>query len=69
MTKTEIMETKALPCGCIPGFYLCPEAVRLWALVGDTYEQGRLTGDWKEYENARENYRKHLERRKNQCQE
>lgn len=26
------MNTK-LSCGCIPGFFLCPEAVRLWAEV------------------------------------
>jgi len=22
-----------LPCGCISGFFMCPEAVRLWAEV------------------------------------
>ena len=29
-----------LPCGCQAGFFLCPEAVRLWDDVGRAFHRG-----------------------------
>jgi hypothetical protein len=29
---------KELPCGCVRGEFMCPEAVRLWKRVNEAYE-------------------------------
>jgi len=51
--------TATLDCGCRPGFYLCPEAVTLWAEVGAAYQRACRGGDWRECERLRREYGKH----------
>ena len=54
------MEIDVMNCGCIMGWYLCPEAARLWRLVGDVYENAQDgTGTWEAYEAARKAYSQH----------
>lgn len=51
--------TDALPCGCIPGRYLCPQAELLWADVGWWHWQERtlrLEGKIKEAETMLREY-------------
>lgn len=50
-----------LPCGCVVGSLLCPEAERLWAEVGAAYRAAmRSAGTWDQYEEARAAYARHF---------
>ncbi len=33
---------ETLPCGCCRGYFLCPEALRLWREYGRAYERRRM---------------------------
>ena len=44
-------------CGCIPGHFLCPEAVRFWDMVNATYREH----DDIVYESAKQAYDKHID--------
>ena len=49
------------PCpDCRVGFYLCPEAARLWWVRGRAYHTGVATGDYTEYDAAGVAYRVHV---------
>ena len=50
-----------LPCGCVIGSFLCPEAERLWAEVGAAYHAAmRGAGTWEQYQEARTAYSRHF---------
>jgi len=52
---------QALPCGCVVGTFLCPEAERLWAEVNAAYRTAmRGAGTWEQYEEARVAYARHF---------
>ncbi len=44
-------------CGCVPGHFLCPEAVRLWDMVNVAYQNHDVIG----YELAKQAYNKHID--------
>jgi len=46
-----------LSCGCKRGYFLCPEAERLWR----DYNSAYYAKDWKRYEELRQEYKKHFE--------
>lgn len=53
-----------LPCGCRPGFFLCPKAEALWAAANAAYKAWsaeRTFKAWGEYELALERYHAHNE--------
>ena len=43
-------------CTCIPGHFLCPEAVRLWNEHSAAYQRQ----DWVAYEETKRAYNKHI---------
>lgn len=47
---------KELPCGCIPGSFLCPEAERLWKAKATAYD----LKDWNEYDKLTTKYKDHV---------
>lgn len=49
----------SLPCGCIPGYFLCRDAIRLWNIYLQT-DINDETGCQK----AMENYNQHFENQK-----
>ena len=50
-----------LPCGCMIGHFLCPEAERLWAEVNAAYRLVmRGVGTWQQYTEARGAYARHF---------
>jgi hypothetical protein len=52
-------------CGCRSGYYLCPEAERLWARVGDAFrlaDRTQMAEDWAAYDCARAEYGEHMDR-------
>lgn len=52
-----------LPCGCQVGYRLCPEAERLWRLVGARYEAATVIGHraiWEDYDRLRAAYEAHV---------
>jgi hypothetical protein len=54
---------KELPCGCILGIHLCPEAVLLWDKVNSTYEKVQIgIAFWDEYDQVRWDYASHFGR-------
>ena len=68
-------ERKGLPCGCIPGEFLCPEAERLWREGNLAYAHWATknkvadkAGDpppdelWHQYIDARLKYDEHFEK-------
>lgn len=60
--QARILEDARLPCGCIPGQYLCPTAVALWSALTHAWDAlwGKApTGTWQEYDRARDTYRAH----------
>jgi hypothetical protein len=60
-TLPETNTKTTLPCGCIRGEFLCPEAVRLWGQVNHIYEKCELNlAAWKEYDTARWEYSMHF---------
>lgn len=51
----------SLPCGCIRGEFLCPEAVALWAKVSRVWEdEKRGLATREQYQAAVDNYRAHF---------
>lgn len=56
-----------LPCSCLPGHFLCPEAERLWWKVNDLYRQAtsllispeRQSLLYTLYDQARQEYDQH----------
>lgn len=44
-------------CECVPGHFLCPEAVRLWDMVNAAYREHDDNG----YESAKQAYDKHID--------
>jgi hypothetical protein len=51
LTLPTTTKPPTLPCGCIRGEFLCPEAVRLWGQVNHIYEKCELNlAAWKEYD-------------------
>jgi hypothetical protein len=48
--------SKQWKCSCIPGEYLCREAVELWADYGRAYNQR----SWEEMNKKYEQYQKHI---------
>jgi len=56
----EKTENETFPCGCVRGEFLCPEAVRLWGIVKEKYEESKITGNWRDYEKARQDYEDHF---------
>lgn len=55
-------EATEMPCGCRPGYFECPEASRLWALVNSAYQRGCRSGDYRAYDEAKAAYRAHFGR-------
>ena len=52
--------TPKMSCGCRPGYFMCPTAVKLWQDVGDAYwrsQNGLIF--WREYKQALQDYRDH----------
>jgi len=52
-----------LPCGCIRGSYLCPEAVRLWDKRTVAYREAEALhtpSAWEAYQQADEAYDDHF---------
>lgn len=47
-------------CECNPGFFLCTVAVALWTAHSNAYDLAKQTGEWAEYELARDTYLDHL---------
>jgi hypothetical protein len=43
-------------CGCVPGEYMCPTAVRLWENVNMAYR----TKNWEEYDKVHREYKNHV---------
>lgn len=43
-------------CTCVPGFFLCPEAVRLWAEHNAAYQRK----DWDEHKKTNDRYNEHI---------
>ncbi len=68
------MESEAaLPCGCIPGYFLCPQAEALWAQVNAAYRQfsgwrrehalasrAEVAAQWTSYQERIDRYNEHF---------
>jgi hypothetical protein len=52
--------TKTLPCGCVRGHFLCPEAERLWAETERTFRLGMKLGKWDMFDQAALRYKAHV---------
>jgi len=54
-----------LVCGCVIGYFLCPEAEQLWRDAMRMYEElkrrGTLKEEWHKYEEARARYDQHFQ--------
>ena len=48
---------QTLPCGCIPGYYLCRTAESIWRDATMAY----LSGDWEAYARLRRLYDAHFQ--------
>ena len=67
LTFSNTLATKlkpALPCGCIPGEYLCPLAVSLWSDAAREFDKVRTqppeSRRWAAYDEAMAKYRRHM---------
>jgi hypothetical protein len=60
MATPVYLNTEPLPCGCRPGYVLCPEAVLLWEESTAKYERAKLSGNWKGYHQSRRAYDEHF---------
>ena len=51
--------TNRLPCGCIPGTFMCREARKLWETAKSLY-CGKTARGWQRYQRALGAYHQHV---------
>lgn len=58
-TRTHV-KPATLSCDCTRGYYLCPEAARLWGVVRQEYDLATQSNDYSPYYDALEEYDRHF---------